>query len=77
MMKRSIPVDMPYISGETAELGDRVCDAQQRLECHLHFKTRKLTELIVDWDDGTSGIHYQPEDFVLLERVAEDISHRL
>ena len=66
---------MPYISGETPELGDRVCDSAQRSGTVTYiFHTRAVTELIVDWDDGTTGIHYQPEDFVLIERVNEDIS---
>ena len=72
---RSHQMNMPYISGETPQLGDRVSNHAQRTGTVTHLiNTSRATELIVDWDDGTIGIHCLPEDFILIERVEEDIS---
>ena len=60
----------PYISGEIPALGDRVSDRSLRSGIVTRFLFfGDVSELVVEWDDGTTGIRYQPEDFVLVERA--------
>ena len=66
---------MPYISGQIPELRDRVSDSAARtgtVVYFLHFD--EVTELIVEWDDDTIGIRYQPEDLVLVGREMDTVS---
>ena len=61
---------MKYVSGEAPELRDRVSDSAQRTGTVVYFLHFDHTmELIVEWDDGTIGIRYQPEDLALVDRA--------
>jgi len=67
---------MPYNTGEVAEAGDRVCNAKARLGVvtHVIMWGSEQSELVIRWEDGTTGIRYAThEDFELLGRKDHEI----
>ena len=70
---------MPYNTGETPEVGDRIFDLEGRLGAvtHVIMWGSGRTELVIKWDDGTTGIRYLThEDFELVRRKdGEIVSH--
>ena len=70
-LRRRIQLDMPYVSGEHPEVGDRVCDRHRRIGVvtHVIMWGSVRSELVIEWEDGTVGIRYTiPENFELLDR---------
>ena len=64
---------LPYISGEIPALGDRVSDRSLRSGIVTRFLFfGDVSELVVECDDGTTGIRYQAADFVLVERASKE-----
>jgi hypothetical protein len=64
---------LPYVSGEIPALGDRVSGSSNRTGTVTRFLFfGDDPELVVEWDDGTTGIRYQAADFVLVERAAKE-----
>jgi hypothetical protein len=67
-----VGVPMPYASGETPEVGDRISDQEGRVGTvtHINPGPRNPTELTIRWDDGTVGIRYPNlGDFTLISRA--------
>ena len=63
----------PYVSGEGPALGDRVSNSSNRTGTVTRFLYfGDAAELVVEWDDGTTGIRYLPEDFILVERAPKE-----
>lgn len=70
----SVGVPMPYASGETPKVGDRISDQQDRVGTvtHINPGPRNPTELTIRWDDGIVGIRYpNPGDFTLISGAPE------
>ena len=60
----------PYISGEVPTLGDLVSDSSSRSGIVTRFLLfGDDLELIVEWEDGTTGIRHFPTDVVLISRA--------
>ncbi len=65
---------MPYATGETPEVGDRISNSERRIGTVTHVSTDlgENPELIIKWDDGVVAIRYKrPEDLTLIRRAPE------
>jgi hypothetical protein len=63
---------MPYASGETPEMRDRISNRAGRIGTvtRITLNLRKLPELTIRWNDGIVGILYPvAEDFTLISRA--------
>ena len=69
-----IQQNMPYASGETPEMGDRISDKKGRVGAvtRITINLGKLSELSIRWNDGIVGILYPvAEDFTLISRAVK------
>jgi hypothetical protein len=65
---------MPYASGETPEVGDRISNREDRIGAVAYVSTDWAgnLELTIRWDDGVVAIRYKKlEDFTLIRRAPE------
>jgi len=65
----------PYFSGEIPMARDRVSDSANLAGTvtHILYLANEL-ELVVRWDDGSTGIHNHADGLVLVERAPEVIA---
>ena len=62
---------MPYFTGQEPMVGDAVSDRDRRIGfvTHIIHFGANPPELVIDWEDGTTGIGYfDYEALVLVER---------
>jgi hypothetical protein len=65
----------PYFSGEIPMVRDRVSDSANLAGTVTHILYRgDDVELVVRWDDGSTGIHNHAHGLVLVERAPEIIA---
>jgi hypothetical protein len=65
---------MPYNTGQIPKVGDCIADKQHRrgIVSHIMRLGSTASELVIKWEDGTTGIRYTtPEDFELLDQQIE------
>ena len=62
---------MPYCTGEEPMVGDAVSDKERRVGTvtHIMHYGGGPAELVIEWEDGTTGIRYCcHEELMLIER---------
>ena len=57
---------MPYATGETPMIGDRIKDKQGQ-----QAKVNQLEgdKIMIQWDEGVLALEYPPDDFFLVARA--------